>query len=692
MRNTKLYITVLSAALSSSLTFAEPTVSGKFTYENATYTKDKAATTVNQAFGADSARGKDTFKSEASARIYIDGDLEDEAGSTYHVELQAFNDGEAVSTHDGNEAYTQRDPLREAYIDTSYNDWLVRAGKQQVVWGTADGAKLLDVINPTDYSEMAQNQMEDSRIPVWMVNAETTLEDGGNFQFIVSQPRENIFAGLDRNINTALRDNGTAISPSSTTDVSNSAGTRGHAQGHPFMLKGVDSMVGKANGFTNIVPDLGSVASRFSGEFGSNLIQTVNFTVGQFGSMAGSDIISTFSASSSQYPTIYSYASGGYDSAYGTGAGIAYDGSMILSGFASAYDTNLMNASHKGLWRSTVDSTFEYMPNATFATFDTFSGAQSQWVYDMPENDDLDLSMRYSNTTEGGTNYSFNYAYAFDKNPIVDLSWVNTSGQPLTTVYTQCTASAYNCDSSSNQRTTLSLKDADGTYYGYRGGSVSSGGDAVLRFTQRVKRIHNIGGSFDTTIETDDLGPVVIRGEAVYQKGVYSPVMDLADLSIGDMTEALKMEKGDKFKYVIGADITALTNMMVSLQFIQERNLDYVDTTSSPSGNSNISMARYSADYATMHLTNGFNKTEENKEFVSLYLSKPFGESGQHRWNNITMFEDTGGRWNRLDVEYTIDDNTIATAEYNKYWGDENSQFGQLEKSSNIQLGVKYTF
>ncbi len=28
------------------------------------------------------------------------------------------------------------------------------------------------------------------------------------------------------------------------------------------------------------------------------------------------------------------------------------------------------------------------------------------------------------------------------------------------------------------------------------------------------------------------------------------------------------------------------------------------------------------------------------------------------------MFEENGGKWNRLDVEYTIDDNTVATAEY----------------------------
>jgi hypothetical protein len=93
-----------------------------------------------------------------------------------------------------------------------------------------------------------------------------------------------------------------------------------------------------------------------------------------------------------------------------------------------------------------------------------------------------------------------------------------------------------------------------------------------------------------------------------------------------------------------------------------------------------------------MHLNNGFVKSLRNKNFVSLFLSKPFGESDQHRWNNIIMSEQGGGRWNRFDVEYTIDDNTVATGEVNSYWGENDTQFGQLKKSSNVQLGVKYIF
>jgi hypothetical protein len=179
-------------------------------------------------------------------------------------------------------------------------------------------------------------------------------------------------------------------------------------------------------------------------------------------------------------------------------------------------------------------------------------------------------------------------------------------------------------------------------------------------------------------------------------KDTYSPVMDRGSLSIGDLPAALTMRKGDRFKYVLGADITALTNMMVSVQFIQDRNLDHIDSNkdwnSETCSASATNCGVYTTDYATMHLTNGFNKAEKNKDFVSLFLSKPFGELGQHRWNNITMFEDTGGRWNRFDVEYTINDNTIGLIEFNNYWGDRDTQFGQLKNSSNVQLGVKHLF
>jgi hypothetical protein len=164
------------------------------------------------------------------------------------------------------------------------------------------------------------------------------------------------------------------------------------------------------------------------------------------------------------------------------------------------------------------------------------------------------------------------------------------------------------------------------------------------------------------------------------------------------------MQEADMFKYVIGADITVLTNLLVSGQFIQFRNLDYVDRPESctvtyfadptnPGGTAfqrQYDCSRYTADMATMNPSNGLNKAEKNKEFYSLFLSKPFGQSQLGRWNNIVIYEEGDGWWNRFDMEYSFTDRLIGSAELNLYWGNENTTFGQFKDSSNFQLGVKY--
>ena len=754
MRNLKLYSLILTASFASSMAYSEPTVSGKVTYESSSYTDSRAALTKNEALGSANARGSDNYKSELSARVYIDGELpEINDTTTYHVELQAFTDSKAIDNLDGNESYTQRDALREAYIDTSYEDWTIRAGKQQVVWGTADGAKFLDIINPTDYSEMAQNQMEDSRIPVWLVNAEKNLDDGGQFQVVVGQPRENFFSGLNRNISQSARSNGavsTTYKGSAALNYTGDTATAGLDAGNGFVLKGVDTISGKSNGFLNIVPDLGSVAALFARAFSEQTNDYTNTTT-----MAGSYTSgeSTFEGMSTSYNANWSPALAGFtvgsfnsttynlddfsgmlataaantagttfndlafggtnfwlidadgDSAYNldgsvnsdfdlnaddkSGFGSMVSGQAALAGFASMFGTNLLNTD------SEINSTFEYMSRTAFPTFDAFVNATSQYVLDMPDDADSDLYLRYKNSLDDGSNYSVNFAYAYDKNPVIDVSWRDSAGNKLTvnrgTSYDPTGGVA-------GQKTSiLSLSGGSGTYGGYALANNSDGQAAIMRFTQTLERATSIGGSYDTTIETEDFGPVVLRAEGLYSKDVRQPVIDRGALGIGDLPAALTMRKADRFKYVIGADITALTNMMVSVQFIQDINLDHIDqnvdydgTTCAAADGANCGV--YTLDFANMHMLNGMQKAEKAKEFVSLYLSKPFGESGQHRWNNITMLEENGGRWNRLDVEYTIDDNTIATAEYNKYWGDKNTQFGQLEKSSNIQVGLKYTF
>jgi len=760
--------TAIAAIFSASTAFAEVEVTGKIVHESGFFTEagstigDYGVGTYNAGTpnavtgfsgsgasdgGLNTHAKRDGMKQETSARIYIDGEVDELTdGATYHVELNLMTDGKGTSNYDSNEAYTQRDPLREAYIDSQVGDWSLRTGKQQVVWGTADGMKLLDMINPTDYGEMAQNQMEDSRIPVWMVNAEKDLEDGSNVQVILSQPKENVFAGLNRNVDTKVRRNTPMLGTETTLND-------GADTGHTFMMKGPDLITGVKNGFLNIVPDLGGVATMFAGGFGSinelSASSMTSFTVNAFENMkmggvtnsnytTGNYIMSqamlgagllcgnSGSCSVSNQVTNTDFgdevASGTFsfellpdnfqqsiaNTAYALGlnstttlsavaasqtmidnANAITGAQMLQYGFASQFDTNLADAESA---TEVMDTAFDYMQNTSFLTFDAFVNAGSQYVYNMPTDGEVDLAARFKNTTKDGINYSLNASYNYDKNPIIDLSWRNTAGNKLFVNKIFNNAGDLTVLNTTNAGYSLILTDsllADGTTvtsgdYGGFATSQSGNDGAILRFTQEVKRVANLGGSFDMAVETDSLGPVVIRGEALYTKDTYSPVIDKTKLSYGDLVGALEMVKGDRFKYVLGADITALTNMMVSVQYIEDRNLDFVDGVN-----------RYTADYATMSMSNGFNKAIESKNFYSLFLSKPFGASGEHRWNNITMLEESAngnGKWNRLDAEFSIDDDTQATVEWNRYWGDVNSQFGQLDKSSNIQVGVKYSF
>lgn len=56
--------------------------------------------------------------------------------------------------------------LREAYAYYSDQHWDLRAGRQIVVWGVADGLRLTDVISPMDYTEFLAQDYDDIRIPV----------------------------------------------------------------------------------------------------------------------------------------------------------------------------------------------------------------------------------------------------------------------------------------------------------------------------------------------------------------------------------------------------------------------------------------------------------------------------------------------------------------------------------------------
>ena len=75
--------------------------------------------------------------------------------------------------------------LREVYLDIFTEKVDIRLGKQQVVWGTADGVRVLDRVNPADMRNAYLDDPVDYRIPLWMLKVEYAPTINGALQFLV---------------------------------------------------------------------------------------------------------------------------------------------------------------------------------------------------------------------------------------------------------------------------------------------------------------------------------------------------------------------------------------------------------------------------------------------------------------------------------------------------------------------------
>lgn len=79
------------------------------------------------------------------------------------------------------------DWIRELYVDFTLpmsgdNEINFRVGKQQVIWGRTDLFRVLDVLNPVDYSRHnIYDELEDIRIPMWMMKSDFRFGATGPF-------------------------------------------------------------------------------------------------------------------------------------------------------------------------------------------------------------------------------------------------------------------------------------------------------------------------------------------------------------------------------------------------------------------------------------------------------------------------------------------------------------------------------
>jgi hypothetical protein len=67
---------------------------------------------------------------------------------------------------------------RQVLLDGKVKKVDLKLGLQQVVWGQADGLRVLDVINPLDYREFILEDFLDSRRPLWLARADVPVGKG----------------------------------------------------------------------------------------------------------------------------------------------------------------------------------------------------------------------------------------------------------------------------------------------------------------------------------------------------------------------------------------------------------------------------------------------------------------------------------------------------------------------------------
>jgi hypothetical protein len=106
---------------------------------------------------------------KAIGRIYIDPIDKLEPGEPQQDEV-------SPSTRRGIIGDVLEIELRELYYDLKIKNHYLTVGKQQIVWGKADGLKILDVVNPTNFREFLLDDFDNSRIPLWSVKTDIDLK------------------------------------------------------------------------------------------------------------------------------------------------------------------------------------------------------------------------------------------------------------------------------------------------------------------------------------------------------------------------------------------------------------------------------------------------------------------------------------------------------------------------------------
>jgi hypothetical protein len=105
---------------------------------------------------------------KAAMRLRVDTEDQLEPGRPDQDERSSFNRRWLL----GDSADAE---LRELYLDGRLGSVFLRIGKQQIVWGQADGLRVLDVVNPFSFREFVWPDPQDRRIALWAVKTEAPI-------------------------------------------------------------------------------------------------------------------------------------------------------------------------------------------------------------------------------------------------------------------------------------------------------------------------------------------------------------------------------------------------------------------------------------------------------------------------------------------------------------------------------------
>jgi hypothetical protein len=100
--------------------------------------------------------------------------------NTFNLNVEKTGDKIAFKVNPYMYQYPNMNPelgLREAYLDMYFSSVDVRVGKQQIIWGKADGVFITDIVSPKDLTEFLLRDFDEIRMGITSVKADYYIGD-----------------------------------------------------------------------------------------------------------------------------------------------------------------------------------------------------------------------------------------------------------------------------------------------------------------------------------------------------------------------------------------------------------------------------------------------------------------------------------------------------------------------------------